>query len=360
MSRSDCSINPKSFNSTLSIEADSSHYEILLNEASTECNRQTVPPPLAYHMLAAKMARILHNYCSTNAEVSDTRVPKAIQSIDLLTRGLPRHLSQDLVFSQVEDAWPTWVHCQRSQTALLLNICRINLCISLLPQIVETKEDKFCLQRCGRHAANDILRTRQNDPVSYFKKFWGVRCSTLAAGIYLALDLICFAVEKSPAEIEEQLQSIDFCIEILQDGNEILKEGPLTLRRLVHIFHSWVPGQVVDGNTLLGVMKMAATPFNPSTTTVFGAGNELPFHFNWFLNPTERESNNQTTGIPTYDNVGTEYYSTRGIGSTNMNYTMDFDGVDFDIGPSIPGMDVEWTGNTLFDLFPGEQITTPL
>ncbi|KAL5344755.1 hypothetical protein ACLOAV_010152 [Pseudogymnoascus australis] len=53
------------------------------------------------------------------------------------------------------------------------------------------------------------------------------------------------------------------------------------------------------------------------------------------------------------------------LGSTNMNYmnymnyTMDFDGVDFDIGPSIPGIDVEWTGNTLFDLFPGEQITTP-
>jgi hypothetical protein len=143
-------------------------------------------------------------------------IRRALRELNLVTQMLPSHLScvrHDEPPPQWEEMCP-WIPIQRSLVTILLEVCRINLCISYLPQLLEAGQDNLELHECGLHAATNVVEIRRSDPSRNFKKFWGVPACTVAAGMFLALDLICLEANKSCSEIEEQQKSIEFCIQL--------------------------------------------------------------------------------------------------------------------------------------------------
>lgn len=209
------SMNSDSFTCTLSVENDSSQRDMVIGSVPLGDIAANPPPsPLEYHFFMVKIAYILHRHIKGIKLRSAMTIRRALHELNLVMQKLPAHLSRfghDELCLQWDDMFPS-IPIQRSLVRLLLEVSRINLCISHLPQPPETGQDNLDLHESGLQAATDFVEIRRRDPSKIFKKFWGVPVCTAAAGMFLALDLICFEAVKSPSEIEQQQENIDFAL----------------------------------------------------------------------------------------------------------------------------------------------------
>lgn len=169
-----------------------------------------------------------------------------------------------------------WRATQIIQLANLLEVCRLDLCLSCLPRLLETGEDKLGLQGYGLQAATRIVLLQRQNPSKVSKKFWGTTASLIAAGVFLILDLICFRSTKSDIQEAGQPETVNYCIQILEDAATSQVNGSIILKGLLHFYSVGLAGGVVDKHTLLRVMNLAAKPIVNSEFM----GNELGLETN--------------------------------------------------------------------------------
>jgi hypothetical protein len=266
------SITPESFSSILDIEHDHSHRDIILEKSTHNIGALSpMPSPLKYHIILSKIAYVVHAHIRS-IKRSPVAVFEALRKLNEITRTLPHHLQtteDDSLIPQTQDI--EWASIQRRQLANLLQVCRIDLCFSCLPRLLDTGEDEYNLQDCGLHAAEKIVETQQWNQSNVAKKFWGTTACLIASGVFLIVDLICFKNSKSEVQITSQLRTIESCIEILQDSTTSKVDGSAVLKRLLHLYYIGFAGQVVDRQMLLSIMKLAS---NTAITSINSDGSE--------------------------------------------------------------------------------------
>jgi hypothetical protein len=352
MSNRQSSIRPKSFTTTLSATSDKSQADIVMSHAPLDNETQTISvSPLAYHIVAAKVAYLMHSYAAANAQISIARICKLLQELNILEKGLPPHLSGQMESVLVEHLLPGWVHLQRRQTGTLIQICRINLCLSFLPQIIETGEDKFDIRGHGILASRAILQSRRNDTSPYFGKLWGTRCCTLAAGIYVALDLICFIPLKTSAEAKEHIQMIELSIEMLQDCHRVSQEGSALLGRLIQLYQIWPPRQAMDKQTIHKIMKYAADPSTFFSSSLIPTDLDRTPRMNTLWNHDDKSEVPNTLLATEVDDL--EGYNFEDLITASAATPIDIDGMIFDAGSDLLEAGSYWIDNSLIGFFPG-------
>jgi hypothetical protein len=217
-----------------------------------------MPSPLEYHIILSKIAYVVHAHIRS-IKRSPVGVFEALRKLDEITQTLPLHLQSTEDDSLVS---PTqhieWTSIQRKQLANLLQVCRIDLCFSCLPRLLDTGEDEYSLQDCGLHAAEKIVEMQRWNQSNVAKKFWGTTACLIASGVFLIVDLICFKDSKSEVQITSQLRTIESCIKILQNSTTSKVDGSAVLKRLLHMYYIGFAGQVVDRQMLLRIMKLAS------------------------------------------------------------------------------------------------------
>jgi hypothetical protein len=266
------SITPESFSSILDIEHDRSHRDIILENSTHDIEAlNQIPSPLEYHIILSKIAYVVHAHVRS-IKRSPVGVFEALRKLDEITQTLPLHLQtteDDSLISETQHF--EWASIQRRQLANLLQVCRIDLCFSCLPRLLETGEDEYSLQDCGLQAAEKVVEMQHWNQSNVAKKFWGTTACLIASGVFLIVDLICFKNSKSEVQSTSQLRTIESCIKILQDSTTSKVDGSAVLKRLLHLHYIGFAGQVVDRQMLLKIMKLAS---NTAITSMNNDGSE--------------------------------------------------------------------------------------
>lgn len=229
---------------------------------------------------------------------------------------------------------------------MLLSVCRINLCLLALLDTVETREDPFDILGRGRQAAVTIVDYRKSQTEAYFSKLWGHRSCILSAGIYLALDLICFHNTMTTVDIESQTERIHFVLYNLQRTHGDLNEGSKVLKRLLHIYHRWPARQVVQRQTIIDILALGASPSKdwvldysaPSTST----GTVFDFSD---VNSTLLQQPPQQSYAAVI--LGSEFGS---------EFSTGLSGVSFDFLPSSQELDGEWPADAFTNTLNWQQM----
>jgi hypothetical protein len=355
VSNRESSIDPRSFNTKLSITTDQSHSEIVLNTSfTTTINENGTPSPLLFHVMAAKLAHVMYWYANSHLEAHMTRVRKALQHIGVLSQNLPFHLA---FHSDLGKGQPEWLSLQRRQALFLLQICRIMLCLAALPYIIESKQDEDNIRTCGFGAANRILDDRQTDIPSVFDKLWGTTACVAAAGIYLTLDLICFRHLKTPEEVKYQTARIRFCIHTLQHSHGGTHKLVGILEQLLKLSQSWPTDQPPSKDCLVQIMKLARSPnstphFQETSTNLFAS-----------LDSIKDSMRSESVSAALAASQSFPYSGEeRGLADLEADalpggVAMDLDFMEFvDVNENLPAFSAEWDGNAFFDFFPGQQL----
>ncbi|PYH47362.1 Zn(II)2Cys6 transcription factor [Aspergillus saccharolyticus JOP 1030-1] len=271
------SIHPGSFTTVLDTSSD--------EPASPRSRDVGLPSPFEYHKAMAQLAATMQNTVRSIHEWSSSTVQASLEEIDSVASAFPPHLCYNQTTTTTTttsglfpDEVPSWVTVQRYLVWNLLDTWRINLCVALMPQLLDHNDDNpssspasspapttqdSAVYASAVAAATRILQRRYRDPTPHFQKFWAVTCSAVSAGIFLCLDLICFGHRHSRAETAATQELIRVSIQLLEASSTETRHGALVvLRRLaqlqdtVHHQHS----QAIGPRAFANMMKLLAAP----------------------------------------------------------------------------------------------------
>lgn len=260
----------------MSVDHDTSQGDIILELDALQANNIIEqPPPLAVHAILARIAYTIHIHIKDAMKRSIVSSRMALEELDLISSSLPEHLSaRPSIHRPAQDKrWP-WIPLQRSDIAVLLDVSRINICLSFLPRSTEDTGNNAMFHRRGRDAAMCIVNHRQNESIPLFSKLWGTSATTLAAGIFLVLDLLCSKSAQSQlfqGEYLKQIESIELSISLLSqnDASPADISGSHIITRLLRLLVAWDPSHPVDRQTLTNIMKVVAAEPAASSTNDF-------------------------------------------------------------------------------------------
>ncbi|KAH8679513.1 hypothetical protein BGZ60DRAFT_400172 [Tricladium varicosporioides] len=334
-----CLIAAGSFSTCLSVEDDSTHREIIIDSKYLdEQNYHSAPSPLLYHIFAANLASIVRPYRDSNKRTSATSAWKTLQALQLLEASLPMHLSKSLSEDMTIGCMQSsWLSTQRSLCIDLLLICRVNICLAALPEILESKQDLYDLKRHGRQAATTLIDHRRHISTPYFVKLWGPRRSIFAAGIYLILDLICFAKEQTLQEVQEQVQRVGFVLQVLSVGFDQGQSQTQVLLKMLDIYNQLKNNDLEGKDDLFRVMDSIASPDRGVHNENYVA-EESPGHSSTDSTHTHPDLV-QLLDFHTWDNNG-------------LNLPIDFNDFAFDIFSQPPSTTSWWLSSQLSGFTP--------
>jgi len=290
----------------------------------------------------ARVASIVQPYKNHRTNISIQNISKSLRELD---RSVPSYPAPNEMSMIADDMLPPQVKLRRSLTSLLVNACRINLCLVALPSLLETGKDEDGILLQGRNAASDIVEQRRDRNCSYYDKSWGTRFALLSAGIYLMLDLICFQTTKSSQEIEDLHRKAAFTIETLERGSVNPREGAGILHRLIRISQAWPSHKPIDKNGLFHIMSLAARRESTKAEDHNMISADLIRH----VENTELQMlGNQAPSTAGYEMLGEDH-----LFNMDSHFPVDFNAMGFDLFSQMPSDSLEWSANILPDILPG-------
>lgn len=243
------SIDPDSFTTVLEIRDDA------LNS----------PSPLEYHKVMARIAIMMRNHTRLIKDWTIDSVRSFFEELDSVSTLFPPHLS----YHRQNDSGcdpagePLWNTVQRHLVFNCLDSWRINLFVAMIPHLLdESARSGHSILQDGILAAKRILRRRKRDPCRYFNKFWSSTCAVVTAGIYLALDLICFQKYRSSSEVAEEKEFVAFSYKLIELSSTEARHGALlVISRLVHLYEVVLsPSRPVNRGALAKIVRLVAFP----------------------------------------------------------------------------------------------------
>ncbi|KAF0323014.1 aurofusarin cluster transcription factor aurR2 [Colletotrichum asianum] len=192
----------------------------------------------------------------------------------------------------------------------------------------------------AREAAEIIAREKHRNVPPLFNKSWIVQASTVAAGVFMCLDLLFFSTGEDIDHLRHRRNCVEKCITALQSigrGSVISKRGPMILRSLLdfesRLDHRSVPdeqplreiifhvSQLVSSASALEA-KIDDSSWDPSSTPF---SNQQPFHD---VNQTDIalgqdmdlqvdhpfSGTHGLTGAPSADPISASYHSEQNTG----------------------------------------------
>ncbi|KAI0973188.1 hypothetical protein F4678DRAFT_478361 [Xylaria arbuscula] len=210
-------------------------YNIILG-GSPLSDGVVVCSPLLHHIELGRLSQMLHEYVQTSQK-SPAALCEFLNKLDELQDGflskadrLSESFSRGINQGQQE---PLWLLGQRAHYLCTINFIRLILCRVLLHQKFSQLPAWWEIRNHGLRAALAIIHIHNVPPI--YQLLWVFGSSTIAAGVFLCLDLLTSPQVRTEAEIQEQRNSVEVCIAALQQFTHkttICREGSKTLRRL--------------------------------------------------------------------------------------------------------------------------------
>lgn len=226
-------------------------------------------PPFEYHKVMARIAAMIRIHVSSTKEWSSGALKAIFEELDIVCASFPPHLRDtESINDSIYDLHdpsnePYWNTLQRHLALNCVDSWRISLYVATMPQILNDPEPKYKTLHDGILTAKRILHRRYNDPNLQFHKFWSVNSAVVSAGIFLALDLICFQQYRPTAQVTEQKDLVALSSRMLeQSSGQARHGGLLVLRRLTHLYEIMLPSfsYEVNSSALARIVRLVAVP----------------------------------------------------------------------------------------------------
>ncbi|KAF3398309.1 hypothetical protein F1880_005736 [Penicillium rolfsii] len=248
------SIHPDSFTTTLESDHDESDS----------------PSPFEYHKVMARIAAMIRIQVTSVRDWTPAILQASFEDLDRVLDSFPIHLrcyeSADGARNDLHDnnSEPYWNTLQRNLALNCVDSWRISLYVATIPQMLDlidpTKHADF---PNGVPLARRILHRIYKNPNLRLLKFWAVNSAIVSAGIFLALDIICFQKYRSASEVAEEKELVTLSFQMLEQSSaETRHGGILVLRRLSHLYEIVLPAlfRKIDRNALARILKLVAVP----------------------------------------------------------------------------------------------------
>ncbi|CRG83094.1 Centromere DNA-binding protein complex CBF3 subunit B [Talaromyces islandicus] len=238
----------------------------------TKDEKSEDPPSVyEYHKAIAQFAALTRNHINSIRDWSTGIVQASLEEIDSICAAFPPHLAYPSPTETSVHVEPYWCPVQRNLMLNCADSWRIALCVAVIPQILdrsETERDGVAVLQDGISAAKRILQRRCNDPSLFFNKFWAVTCATVAAGIFIALHMICFTNSNGnhpAADVAGMHDLVMLSISLIENSppTEARHDALLVLRRLMHLYeHVFRTSahRTIDRAALARIVRLVACP----------------------------------------------------------------------------------------------------
>ncbi|KAH8891227.1 hypothetical protein GQ53DRAFT_841622 [Thozetella sp. PMI_491] len=294
------SIGPESFDCELSIgEYDPAH---LVGPSATG-PPSTSAQPLLHHMAMAKLAAVIRTHYEKKDQSPDSLV-EILARLDELEEEAPFPAGNRL-------GEPAWAVGQRCHYHFSINHIRLKICRILFRPDVESPERRQEIRSCALEAAAAICDGPEFPLV--YKGTWMFASATIAAGVFLALDLLKSRHSQDDARAERQKQRITSCISAIApyiNKTTICQGGSRILKRLLELIQAYENGmEQVNIMQFIIDMEFSGVLYTQNHESTQQSWQELP-----------------TTAIQNSSNL---FYDSTILGSLNQFDDWAFFGGDF-------------------------------
>lgn len=248
------SIHPDSFTTTL----------------ETEDEKSDSPSPFEYHKVMARIAAMIRSQVTSVRDWTPAILQASFDDLDRVYDSFPIHLrcqnSADRPNHDLHDNnnEPYWNTLQRNLALNCVDSCRISLYVATIPQMLDTLEPtRHADFSNGVPVARRILNRIYNNPNLRLLKFWAANSAIISAGIFLALDIICFQQYRPATQVVEEKELVTLSFQMLEQSSaETRHGGLLVLRRLSHLYEIVLPAlfRKIDRNALARILRLVAVP----------------------------------------------------------------------------------------------------
>ncbi|KAJ5999997.1 hypothetical protein N7481_000406 [Penicillium waksmanii] len=227
----------------------------------------TPSPHIEYHKFMARVATMARNNITPAKELSPGALQACFEEVDNVRACFPPPPNDS-----IHDD-PLWNTIQYNLALNCVESWRLALYVAMLPKVLDdSSPSSHTVLDPGIIIAKQILQRTYNNSNPVYHKFWSVNSAVASAGIFLALDLICFQRRRSPIQVSEQKDLVALSLKMVEQSiAETRHDGILVLRRLTHLYDTVRPAYMsrVDRNVLAKIVRLVAFPrlWNSLTST---------------------------------------------------------------------------------------------
>jgi hypothetical protein len=227
----------------------------------------TPSPNIEYHKFMARVATMFRNNVTPIKELSPEALQSCFEELDKVCACFPSPANN----SNYDE--PPWNTIQNNLALNCVESWRLALYVAMLPKVLDDSSPTSHTDLDpGIATAKEILQRTYTNSNPVFHKFWSVNSAVVSAGIFLALDLICFQRQRSPVELSEQKDMVALSLQLIEHSiAETRHDAILVLRRLTHLYETVRPAYMskVDRSVLARIVKLVAFPrlWNSLTNT---------------------------------------------------------------------------------------------
>ncbi|KAJ9618522.1 hypothetical protein H2203_009119 [Taxawa tesnikishii (nom. ined.)] len=203
----------------------------------------------------AKLAYIFFIYIKANAHHTSTKLNKALEEINSVRRSLPLHLSPHFPANRDDVEWEKqhpWVSFQRYLIAHVLDFMQLSILRVLVMVTRDAASRRY--RTLAVESACRILANYNLPGPRVYRLVWTVSASTVAAGIYLALDHLMHTQGfYSTANATEHIELIRTAAHSLREHSSVTvhaAKGSDTLERLIQLIGKWQPSEGMKMHSL--------------------------------------------------------------------------------------------------------------
>lgn len=246
------------------------HPDSFTTMLESEHERGDSPSPFEYHKVMARIAAMIRSQVTSVRDWSPAILQASFEDLDRVFDSFPIHLrchesadgpNHDL---HDNDNEPYWNTLQRNLALNCVDSWRISLYVATIPQMLDTLEPtKHADFFNGVPVARRILHRIYYNPNLRLLKFWAANSAVVSAGIFLALDIICFQQYRPATEVAEEKEMVTLSFKMLEQSSaETRHGGLLVLRRLSHLYEIVLPAlfRKIDRNALARILRLVAVP----------------------------------------------------------------------------------------------------
>ncbi|KAJ5088268.1 hypothetical protein N7456_011884 [Penicillium angulare] len=213
---------------------------------------------IEYHKIMARAAAMIRNHIASIKEGSKSALQACFEELDNLHACFPPPANN------VDDDELSWSTLQHNLALNCVDSWRLTLYVAMLPQLLEDSlPNSHQALDSGMLTAKQILQRTFTNTNPLFHKFWPVNSAMVSAGIFLALDLICFQAQRPKAQVAEQKDLVALSFELTEhSAAETRHSGLLVLQRLADLYETVLPMYTkrVDRSALARIVKLVAFP----------------------------------------------------------------------------------------------------
>lgn len=217
----------------------------------------TPSPHIEYHKFMARIATVARNHITPARDLSPGALQACFEELDNIYDCFPP--ANDPV-----NEGPLGDTIQHNLALNCVDSWRLALYVAMLPKVLDdSSPSSHTALDPGIIIAKQILQRTYTNSNPVYPKFWSVNSAVVSAGMFLALDLICFQRQRSAIQVSEQKYLVAMSLKLIEQSiAETRHDGMLVLRRLMHIYETVHPEYMsrVDRSVLARIVRLVAFP----------------------------------------------------------------------------------------------------